>query len=267
MLEDLNRRYPNRPEVLTYLVNVYLDLGAMAEYQATLEQLSHLTPHDPVVVGALASAYAMNDRPTLALQTFRRFLERWPDDAGAAKARKGAAEREQIVNALLAEMGLSGADGLEFAALHEQAQVYAEQQKFVAARRALDELQRRRPNFAPTLNNLSNLYSAQGQLAPALEATQQVLSFAPDNVHALSNLVRLLCLSGRAAEAHDYAERLKLSTAAAFQGWLKKMEGLSYLGDDAGVLALFEEAQHDPDVADNPTGQSSRGGGCLALGV
>ena len=64
----------------------------MAEYQATLEQLRQLTPHDPVVVGALASAYAMNDRPTLALQTFRRFLERWPDDAGAAKARKGATE-------------------------------------------------------------------------------------------------------------------------------------------------------------------------------
>ena len=164
-------------------------------------------------------------------------------------------------------MGLSGADGLEFAALHEQAQVYAEQQKFVAARRALDELQRRRPNFAPTLNNLSNLYFAQGQLAPALEATQQVLSFAPDNVHALSNLVRLLCLSGQATEAQDYAERLKLSTAAAFQGWLKKMEGLSYLGDDAGVLALFEEAQHDPDVADNPTVYHLAAVSALRLGL
>jgi tetratricopeptide (TPR) repeat protein len=253
MLEELNRRYPNRPEVLRYLANVYLDLHAMAEYQAILEQLSQLTPHDPEVVRGLAGAYAANDHPMLALRTFRRFLERWPDHAGAAKVREGAAEMEQIVTMLLAELGLSGADGLEFAALHEQAQVYAQQQKFAAARRALDELLRRRPDFAPALNNLSNLYFAQGQLAPALEASQQVLAFAPDNVHALSNLVRLLCLSGRAAEAHAYAERLKLSTAAAFQGSLKKMEGLSYLGDDAGVLALFETAQHDLDVADNPT--------------
>ena len=30
------------------------------------------------------------------------------------------------------------------------------------------------------------------------------------------------------------------------------MEGLSYLGDDAGVLALFEPAQQDADIADNP---------------
>ncbi len=252
VLEELNRRYPHRPEVLTDLVAVYFELRAMPEQQAVLEQLSELRPDDPDSLLALAGAYAANDRPTLALKTFRCFIERWPEQADAENARQAAAQLELAVNVILEDMGLSGEDGVEFAELHEQAQVYAEQQKFAAARRALDELLRRRPNFAPTLNNLSNLYFVQGQLALAIEAAQRVLAFAPDNIHALANLVRLLCLSGRAAEAQDYAERLRLSTAAAFQGWLKKMEGLSYLGDDAGVLALFESARHDADVADHP---------------
>lgn len=251
-LEQLNRHYPNRSEVLMLLVSVYFELRAMPEYQATLEQLCALDPDDPEFVLGLASAYAANDRPTLALRTFRQFLERWPDHAEAAKAREAAAKLGLTVDLIFADMGLSGEEGLEFASLHEQAQVYAEQQKFSAARRALDELMRRRPNFAPTLNNLSNLYFVQGQLPEAIEASQQVLAFAPDNVHALSNLIRLLCLSGRASVAQAYADRLKLSPAVAFQAGLKKMEGLSYLGDDAGVLALFEAAQHDADIADNP---------------
>ena len=175
-LEQLNRRYPNRAEVLTFLASVYFELRAMPEYQATLEQLCELGPDDPEFALGLAGAYAANDRPTLALRTFRRFLERWPEHAAADKAREATVKLGLVVDLIFEDMGLSGEEGLEFAALHEQAQVYAEQQKFVAARRALDELLRRRPNFAPTLNNLSNLYFAQGQLAPAIEASQQVLA-------------------------------------------------------------------------------------------
>ena len=251
-LEQLNRRYPNRSEVLTLLVSVYFELRAMPEYQATLEQLCALEPDDPEFVLGLASAYAANDRPTLALRTFRQCVERWPDHAEADKAREAAAKLGLTVDLIFEDMGLSGEAGIEFASLHEQAQVYAEQQKYPAARRALDELMRRKPNFAPTLNNLSNLYFVQGQLPAAIEASQQVLIFDPENIHALSNLIRLLCLSGHATEAQAYADRLKFSPAVAFQAGLKKMEGLSYLGDDAGVLVLFEAVQHDADVTDNP---------------
>jgi tetratricopeptide (TPR) repeat protein len=250
-LEQLNRRYPNRSEVLMLLIHVYFELRAMREYQAALEQLCVLEPDGPEFVLGLASAYAANDRPTLALRTFRQFLERWPDHADADKAREAAVKLGLTVDLIFEDMELSGEEGFEFAALHEQAQVYAEQQKYQAAQRALDELMRRRPNFAPTLNNLSNLYYVQGQLPEAIEASQQVLTFDPENVHALSNLIRLLCQSGRASEAQAYADRLKFSSAVAFQSGLKKMEALSYLGDDAGVLALFEDARVDVDLAEH----------------
>ena len=91
-LEQLNRRYPHRSEVLMLLIHVYFELRAMREYQATLEQLCVLEPDDPEFVLGLASAYAANDRPTLALRTFRQFLERWPDHADGAKAREAAAK-------------------------------------------------------------------------------------------------------------------------------------------------------------------------------
>ncbi len=47
----------------------------------------------------------------------------------------------------------------------------------------------------------------QGQLPEAIETSQRVLAFDPENVHALSNLIRLLCQSGRVSEAQAYADR------------------------------------------------------------
>ena len=67
----------------------------------------------------------------------------------------------------------------------------------------------------------------------------------PDNVHALSNLIHFLCAAGQQAEARPYADRLKASPAPAADVWLKKIEGLSYLGDDHGVLDMFRQTGPD----------------------
>jgi Tfp pilus assembly protein PilF len=72
-----------------------------------------------------------------------------------------------------------------------------------------------------------------------------VLEFHPHNVHALSNLARVLLLSGHAAEASAVAERLKRSTAPATERWLKVAEALSYLGDDVGVLESLENMERE----------------------
>ena len=242
-LEDLDRRYPNRIEVLSALVNVYYELHDTGRYQVVCERLLKLTPHDPDITLMLAGAYLTNMRPALALRTFHRFLDRWPDHDRADEVRETVADIEAGVDDLLVDLELPGEDGLELAALHEEVQALLEQGKYPPARKVAQRLLRRHPNFAPALNNISLTYLAEGRLNQAIATAQRVLAFDPDNVHALSNLTRYLCMSGCVDEAEQRAKHLKAVESDATDVWLKKAEALSYMGDDQSVLEAFSEAE------------------------
>ncbi|HEY4688891.1 MAG TPA: tetratricopeptide repeat protein [Anaerolineae bacterium] len=242
-LESLNRRYPNRPEVLTELVNAYLDTGDMRGYLRACENLSRVVPNDPDVMLSLAGGYMTLVRPALAVQTLRRFLERWPHHPRADEVRKTLAEMEPVFGKMLEDLGASGEEGINLALQHETVQSYLDQGRYQEARQEAEALLRRHPHFAPALNNISQSYFAEGKLEPAIAASRRVLEFAPDNVHALSNLARFLVLNGRADEAGPFAERLKASTAKAADVWYKKAEALSVIGDDQGVLDILRLAE------------------------
>jgi tetratricopeptide (TPR) repeat protein len=243
ILQDLDRRHPNRIEVLSALVNVYYELHDTGRYQSVCEQLLRLTPHDPDITLMLAGAYLTNMRPMLALNTFHRFLDRWPDHEQADEVRETVADIEAGVGDLLTDLELPGEDGLELAALHEEAQSLLEQGKYPQARKVAQRLLHRHPDFAPALNNISLTYLAEGRLNQAIATAQRVLAFDPDNVHALSNLTRYLCMSGRVDEAKEWAEQLKAIESDATDVWLKKAEALSYVGDDQSVLDAFSDAE------------------------
>ena len=243
ILEDLDRRYTNRIEVLAGLVNVYRELHDTGRYQAVCEQLLKLTPRDPDITLMLAGAYLTNMRPALALRTFHRFLDRWPDHDQAGEVRETVADIEAGVDDLLTDLELPGEDGLELATLHEEAQSLLEQSRYSQARKVAERLLHRRPDFAPALNNVSLTYLAEGRLNQAIATAQRVLAFAPDNVHALSNLTRYLCMSGRVDEAKQWAERLKAIEPELVDISVKKAEALSYVGDDQGVLDAFSDAE------------------------
>jgi len=100
------------------------------------------------------------------------------------------------------------------------------------------------PTLACAFNNISLMQFIQGQLEEAIATAQQVLTDCdPDNFHALSNLVHFLCAAGRPEEACPLAERLKALRSERVDVWVKKAEGLSYLGDDRGLLDAFAQAK------------------------
>ena len=101
----------------------------------------------------------------------------------------------------------------------------------------------RQPDYVPALNNLSAICFVDGDTTRAIAMARRVLDAQPDNIHALSNLIHYLCSIAQLDEARALAPRLKDSLASAFEGRMKKMEALSYLGDDAGVRAVFEQAR------------------------
>jgi predicted Zn-dependent protease len=258
VLEALARQRPRDPEVLSLLVDVNYDLHDMRGYQTAAERLLRVTPNDPELTLALAGAYLGNIYPVLALQTFRRLVERWPDHEHAADVRTQIADLEAIMPEFLNELGVPGEEAMDLAVQHEQLRALLEQGSHAEARRAAEQLLRRWPDFAPALNNLSQVHALEGRFDQAIAAARRVLDSQPENVQALSNLTRILLLSGRAAEAQAMAERLKAVDSDRPDVGMKKAEALSYLGDDQGVLDAFAAdqrllAEGDLEILADPT--------------
>lgn len=247
VLEALSKAYPQQKEVLEYLVEVNYELNDLPGLTRACERLLQVAPNDVDIRFTLAAAYLNLMHPLLALKTAREALERNPNHERAPDARKLIESLDGKVDGLLADIGLQGDEGMELALLHERGQAYLEQGEYAKAREVEEEVIRRQPEFVSAYNNLSLVNFITGDVEAAIATAQQVLEREPENIHALSNLTRFCCLSGRWEQAEPFAQRLKESQAKAWDGWTKKVEGLSYIGDDAGVLEVFEQAKASED--------------------
>jgi tetratricopeptide (TPR) repeat protein len=240
LLRELDEKFPRQVDVLGLLANACVDSKDYPGYLEAMLALYKLRPNSPDINLGLAGAYLKNGRMALALQTFERFLDRWPGHPAADDARKTLQALQKCMENIIAELELSEEEGLEFARKHEELQVCLDTSQYQRGKSLAKELRERKPDFAPALNNLSQIYWLEGNLPEAIRTCQQVLEFEPDNVHALGNLVRFLYLSGRRDEAPTYVERLKKSKAKAADRWKKIGETLSFIGDDKGMLSLRE---------------------------
>jgi tetratricopeptide (TPR) repeat protein len=243
LLSQADRRHPNNPTLLAALLDAYHRLRDFAEYLRVIIQLQALTPDNPNQLLMLAAAHALNGFPALALRAYEQFLERWPSRPESETARPEAATfRAMLEENLFPRLGAGGEVALELAVLHDEVQVFLSQGKFARARETAARLLERRPDFGPAWNNTSEAFIREGRFPEAAEACGRVLALEPDNFFALSNLTRCQYLSGRLDEAWATAGRLKAVTSAAPDVWAKKVEALSYLGDDQGVLEVWQAA-------------------------
>jgi tetratricopeptide (TPR) repeat protein len=248
-LRSLSQAYPQDPDPLISLLNLYYDLEDMQKYLGVAQKVAAMLPNDGDTAYVLGGAYLVNQHPLLALQTMRHAVERFPNHQKANDTRTTIAQFEPMVDELLADIGLTEAtgcsreQGIALATLHERGQCYLHQGKYDLSKQDEEEVLRQQPSFVSARNNLSLISCLQGDLEGAIGQAQQVLEQEPDNIHALSNLIRFHILTGDFAQAQSFAEPLKTSQANAWDGWTKKIEGLSYLRDDVGVVALYEQAK------------------------
>jgi tetratricopeptide (TPR) repeat protein len=249
MLYELDLRFSNNPAILHELVNVNFELHDIKEYERYCAQLIQFQPDNPDLMIALAGAYLTNLRPALGLDTFRKFLARYPNHPRASEIRDDVAEIEAKMDDILGELGLTGDDRLEIALLHERVLTLSQYGKYAQARQVAQQLLARQPNFTAALNNVSHCYVAEGQLAAATTTARRVIEIDPENFHALGNLARFLCMQGDTAQARVYAERLKALQSPKLDLWTKKAETCSFLGDDQGVLDALAEAEREEEQA------------------
>ncbi len=247
VLTRLGSRDPDDPRVLETLVELTYEVGDMQGHQAAVERLLTFRPNDPELALSLAGAALINLYAVTSLHAFRRFLSRWPSHPSAAEARQSMERLERALPEVLSVMRLeeAGQEGERVALEHERIQHLLALGRVREAREAAEVLHVAWPRMPAILNNLGLAAWMQGDFARAEAAFREVIESHPHNVHALSNLARVLLLSGRAEEARAVAERLKHSTAPASERWLKIAEALSYLGDDMGVLEAFEKMERE----------------------
>lgn len=236
LLAELADRYPESAEVLEALLNLSLDTGDMPRYQETAARLLELQPENADLALAEAGAAMENIFPLTALERFRRFLARWPEHPKAQEARKSKEAIERALPELFERLGLEGETRFSVGLQHERIQHLLALGRLREVRRAAEKLIAEEPNLAAARNNLAYAAWQQGELSEAERVFREVLDRKPDNVHALSNLARLLATLGREEEARALADRLKASSAPANDRWLKVAEALIFLGDDEGVL-------------------------------
>lgn len=242
ILESLDKKHPNQVPVLTALSNLYHITRNYPRYLYACSKLSQLQPDNADMQLMLAAAYVANYRPILALRTFQQALERWPNHPKLDDIHQTIAELQPAKTKIIEEVGLSEEDSLELAALHETAQTCIEQGEYEQGRQALEQLLQIRPDSIPDINNLSLICFLESDLEGAIATAQRTLDIDPNNIHALSNLIRYRCLNGQFEQATQLAEQIKAVPSDHPDSWAKKAEALSYLGDDQGVLDAFQAA-------------------------
>ena len=248
ILEKLNKTRSNNPDVLAPLAQTYFDLHDLNGYERALRQLYKLKPRSPDVALSLAGAYFANDRPALALRAFQEYLHRWPGHPGVVDARKAVVALDKEVREQIEKTGLDEEAAEELLLQHEELRFCLENGQFQQGKRIAERILRLHPGFIPALNNLGQICAVQGEIGQAIEIAHKVLAIQSDNIHALSNLARLHFLSGQPLEAEQYATRLKASEAEAVDRWTKIAEALTFLGEDDGVLALYQQAKGAGDL-------------------
>jgi tetratricopeptide (TPR) repeat protein len=243
VLEDLHRHHPARTDVLQNLAYACNQLGDTSSYLNYCIKLCRLTPNDPYAVLALATAYALDGRPVLALRTYRYFVDNWSQHGKTEEIRKLVASMEPEVEEMIVTGGLTGDDRVESAEMHEELQILLNQNRYEEGSALAALLIERHPHFAPAYNNLSLLQFLNKHSAKAIATARQVLSFDPDNFQAMANLIRFLFLSGERDQARLLVNNLKAMQSENPDIWIKKMETFSFLCDDEAVLEAFEGAE------------------------
>lgn len=244
LLHELDNKFPHQPDILGLMANANLDIGNQHGYLHAIYELHQITPNRADVKLGLAGAYLTNGYLALALQTFRQFLKHWSHDDRASDVKKTIRLLEKELEIILAELGDASERGYEFACRHEELRLMMEVGNYSQCRHLARKLLQQRPAFLPILNNLSQVEWLEGNLAQAIETCRRGLEIEPQNVHALSNLTRFLFMQGKKEESSMMAKQLKESDAPAVDGWVKKAEALSFIGDDDGILALLDQAKN-----------------------
>ncbi|MGN6809362.1 MAG: tetratricopeptide repeat protein [Thermomicrobiales bacterium] len=256
IMEELLQSYPREPILYKLLGMAYGEVGDLAGAAERWEEAQRLDPNDPSLWRLLAGVYQAQGRIANALRALRRYLSEDPDDEELAQVVEARDALEAALDELAQTHHVSKAEAERGGLLLERGLAAMGTEDYLGAARQFRDAARVIPGWTAPLNNLALCQFQLGNTDQALAGTEQVLSSAPDDVNALSALVRFLTILGRQAEAKAQADRLwalaqAAPTPAADDVAVPRFEfdraanAFAFLAQDQRVIDMLERQPRD----------------------
>jgi tetratricopeptide (TPR) repeat protein len=239
ILEPLLETNPRSVELFSVAGAAYLAVGDTWSAIDAFEQAQkiHTIPEVWTPLAGLYTEVGMNMH---ALQAARRAIKADNEPEAQAELQKLVHDLEADIARLQQDMHVSAAQAETALRHHDdslRALSFADYQGCIdACRRAIRLL----GNWPPAHNNLATALYYHGQLAEAVTTTQNLLANAPNNIHALSNIIKFLAWSGKEVEARSYWERLRDLEPANETDRIKKAEAAAILEEDESVYQILK---------------------------
>lgn len=243
------------------LVDIYTAAHRDKEAVVQLEALAALDPRRPDRLVALAKEYARTGRADLAVMTFRRVIDDYPDHQGVYVAlgrfwletAENNGDRVGLTKALaaLGRVAHSSPPDSEALLLLGRAQLL--DGDVSAAERSLKLATSQYPVEAEALYQLSVVAERAGHLASARDALARYVALSGDGVPSFDRAMHLGDLSVRLNElaaASTWYTKAVENSAATTAAFARLAEVQMRVGDKAGAAGTVARGlRHDPHSA------------------
>ncbi len=130
----------------------------------------------------LGHVYLLNYYPLLAMQQYRRAMERWPDHPDVIEGKEHIAKIEPNLGEVLESLGFTYPEDMELAQLDERLRAYLETHCYEDAIATAQQLVEHYPDVVSSYNGLAMAYAANNRYEDAIATIANSLDKHPENV-------------------------------------------------------------------------------------
>jgi tetratricopeptide (TPR) repeat protein len=240
VLEANFARLANHAPMRAALATVYGGLGRTHDAAVQARMALDLDPKQPDYYALAALSYFAAGYFTFAHRARERWLALRPQGPMVDEIIQLEAEYRSEIEITRIRLGAKDLRTVEEAGYRlDEGRWSLDQQRWADALRHSQAASKLLPAWEPPRNNASTILYFLCRYAEAVAEAEHVLRDSPDNIHALSNLVRYYLTVGKVDEARACGDKLAALTSADLEheaaGQLKRVEGLALLDRDADV--------------------------------
>ena len=242
LLKPLDRPGSGNVEVLEVLLFLYQTTRQHEECCDVAERLMKLNPRDPRAHILFAQESMFCGRTATAMVSYQAFVERWPENENAVRARNALEILVPEVENKIRVFGFPMEHAIAWTMIHERALGFVQRGDLRSSAAKCEELLALAPSFVPARNNLAIAYFQTGRMAEAVAVVEATRKLVPANRFAEATLTKLYFLTGRVQEAQEIAKHLVTDPPTDPDSLTVTLETLAYLGNDEDIYALATES-------------------------
>lgn len=254
VLQRLDSRRANNPQVLEALLELYQTTKDHAKCCAVANRLAVLKPNDPEMQLMVAQESMFCGWVAVARQGYEAFIDRWPDHEHASKAKAALEIVVPESERRIRDFNFPSEDGLRLVAVHERSLAALQNGDFSGCAANCRELLAVVPTFASSRNNLAIACFHDARQSEAIAVLEETLALLPENRFAQASLARAYFLSGRTEHANRLADRIVADPPTYQDALMASFEALALLGRDTDIVNLAQGASLDNIVDDDMRG-------------